>query len=313
MENREALDILEKIANEGYYQIIWEGYEWYKNHLLPALDYAAKYPLEYASLLAENWHALGWTFYELDAPLKAIDCYQNAISFDSVHSESYREMANCMHKTGRYKEALSFVLKARSIDSDDDFAIEQQEEIESSLEHNERPLYQSGDLIWDCAELLAEGAFGEVLTKLKNRRKTEYLILRARCYAAQKKNQKYLNTLKRIQAAGNYFDWSYQDWFYLNSQIYHSKAFWSSMLELVPFMASESVFETYQTLSDHQQRQVANRIRREVVCRYHIYRIDQDVAGILELHHDYPDWKELKEVANELMPPGMGRSAMMGQ
>ena len=306
MEKREALYVLEKIANEGYYQIIWEGFEWYQSQLLPALEFAGQSPREYASLLAETWHALGWTFYELDAPLKAIDCYQKSISYDSEHSESYRELANCMHKIGRYKEALSFALKARSLDPDDDFAIEQQEEIESSLEHNESPLYQEGDLVWQCSELMATGEFDNVLSLLKGRRKTDYLLLRARCYAAQKKNTKYISTLKRVQNNGNYFDWTYQDWFFLNSSLYHAKAFWQVMLDLVPFMASESVFETYQSLADNQIGQVANRIRREVVCQFHICRIDQDAAGILALHHQYPDWKELKEVANELMPPGIG-------
>jgi tetratricopeptide (TPR) repeat protein len=308
MEKREALEILEKIANEGYYQIIWEGYEWYEKQLLPALDFAAQHSLEYASLLAENWHALGWTFYELDAPLKAIDCYRKAIFFDPEHSESYRELANCMHKTGDYKGALVFVIKARSLDPDDDFAIEQQEEIENSLDQREAPLYEKGDLIWECGELLAEGRFDDVFERLKGRRKTDYLILRARCYAAQNKKELFLNTLKRIQMAGNFIDWSYQDWFFLNPHIYHSKAFWETMLDLVPLMASESVFESYQTLFDHQHGHQANRLRREVVCRYHIYRIDQDAEKILALHQDYPDWKELKEVANELMPPGMSRA-----
>ncbi len=309
MENREALYVLEKIANEGYYQIIWEGFDWYQTQLLPALEFAAQSPLEYASLLAENWHALGWTFYELDAPYKAIECYRHAIAYDPEHSESYRELANCMHKTGRFKEALSFVLKARSLDPDDDFAIEQQEEIENSLEHGEQPYYEEGDLVWHCNELLAEGQFDQVLQLLKGRRKTEYLLLRARCYAAQKKNVRFLNTLRRIQNTGNYFDWTYQDWFYLNTQLYHNKSFWETLLDLVPFMASESVFETYQTLSDNHQGKVANRIRREVVCLFNIYRLDQNTSGILALHQQYPEWKELKDVANELMPPGIGGAA----
>lgn len=311
MEKKEALYILEKIANEGYYQIIWEGYDWYESQLLPALKFASQFPEEYTSLLAETWHALGWTFYELDAPQKAINCYRKAITFDQDHSESYRELANCMHKIGDYKGALVFVIKARSLDPDDDFAIEQQEEIENSLDNRDRALYNEGDLIWECGELLAEGKFDDVYNKLKGRRKTDYLILRARCYAAQNKKTLYLNTLRRILAAGNYFDWSYQDWFYLDPHIYHSKAFWETMLELVPLMASESVFESYQTLFDNQQGHQANRIRREVVCRFHIYRIDQNAEEILALHQDYPEWKELKEVANELMPPGMGRSSGM--
>ncbi|MFK7809060.1 MAG: hypothetical protein AB8F74_14750 [Saprospiraceae bacterium] len=308
MEKREALYILEKIANEGYYQIIWEGYEWYSTQLIPAIEFASQSPLEYASLLAENWHALGWTFYELDAPLKAIECYRKAVSYDLEHSESYRELANCMHKTGDYKGALVFVIKARSLDPDDDFAIEQQEEIESSLDHREAPLYDTGDLTWECSELLSRGDFESALVKLKNRRKTDYLLLRARCYAAQNESAKFLNTLRRIHGAGAFFDWSYQDWFYLHPYIYQSKAFWEIMLDLVPLMASESVFESYQTLFDNQQGQNAIRIRREVVCRFHIYRIDRNAAEILALHEEYPDWKELKEVANELMPPGMGSS-----
>ena len=52
-------NVLEKIANEGYYQIVWEGYEWYRNQLLPALDFAAKSPDEYSSLLADFIFASG--------------------------------------------------------------------------------------------------------------------------------------------------------------------------------------------------------------------------------------------------------------
>jgi tetratricopeptide (TPR) repeat protein len=312
MEKREAIEVLEKIANEGYYQVIWEGYEWYKDQLLPALEFASQSPIIYSSLLAENWHSLGWTFYELDAPLKAIECYRKAIYYDNDHSESYRELANCMHKTGDYKGALVFVIKARSMDPDDDFAIEQQEEIENSFDQREASLYGKGDLIWECGELLADEKFEEVFTKLKGRRKTDYLMLRARCYSAQKENAKFLNTLRRIHAAGNFFDWSYQDWFYLNPYVYQIKEFWEVMLDLVPLMASESVFESYQTLFDKQQGHIANQIRREVVCRFHIHRIDRNAEEILALHEDYTEWKELKEVANELMPPGMGRSASQG-
>jgi len=312
MNKREALDILEKISDEGYYQIIWEGYDWYKKNLEPALETIGNYPEEHTSLLAESWFALGWSFYELDAPLKAIACYHKAVEFDTTHSESYRELANCLHKVGQYEQALNYVIKARDLDPDDDFAIEQQEEIESSMEQDEEPYYMEDDLGWACSELMAEDKLNEVNQLIKGRRKTEFLVIRARCYSAQKENKKYLNTLRSIINRGTFFDWTYQEWFYLNAHLYNKLSFWKTMLEMVPLLGSESVFETYQSLSDNHHGNSSTRIKREAVCLFHIYRLEQNVEGILKLHQSYPDWKELKDVANELMPPGISGTSMPG-
>lgn len=287
--------ILTEVCEGGINFVHPQGYEWFVNTLLPALHEAEKLLPKELDLLAASWYTVGDVYDFNHAFLKAIEAYKKSLFYVPQQTEANREMASMLENIGQYDEALHFINQALLISPTDKMCLSDKESIENSIAYQKEPFYTEGNREWEMNELLAVGAFYQVIAILENTTDIKELQILARAYAGLNQIDEYFSIWERIIETKQLIDIEKADWFFIPDVVYEKNVdFWYLMKKTIPyhkeyiyFPQLESLYEHYPSLSIAE--------RRNIICDYTIFSLENRQEEIKALQEKYPLCEELRE------------------
>lgn len=284
-------ELLEFVSREGVGRTHAQGYFWFWREFVPALE-RAKTLSQVADELLSDCHYVAGDVHDFnDAPRAAIKCYLNSLNVDPHRAEAHREIANMLGKMGRYDKALANSDTALSLNPDDRHTISDREDY-IGKNRLSPPLYVKGDAHWIAREHLAHAKPQKALKALGKAKGLAALRAKAHCYAAMKKSKEYLQAWSEIARVSDEIKFTYADWFFMESNVYHEPELWARLLSSkAKFSGVFTVFEgldeseRYRSLSTHKK------IRLRL--KYYVCAQSGNTKCLKALFEKYPEWVEL--------------------
>ena len=282
---------MEEVSEEGVSLVQRNGFVWYRDKLMPAIEKAEILLPNHTELIADCYYVIGDTHDLNDAPLTAIKFYKKALSFDPNFAAVYREIGNMMLSMGQRENAISNLKKALSIDPEDENA---KSDLANAMEQYEKgeEVYEKGDQIWDSCELMANGHFEEVLTKLDGSSNIKELQILARSFGAINNHEEYLRTWNSIERTSGKLELNYADWFYLPAELYESDQIWIIFKRLINRFEF-SIFVQFDSLNHNYSKIISPEKLKELVCDFQIYDNTNNQLELEKLKTQYPLWEDL--------------------
>ena len=291
---------------------VFGDWVWLTTKFLPALE---RFKLvatskEDSYLISDIYYKLGDIFFFMNAPLLSLNYYEQSIEADPKFYAAYRETGCRLDEMGRYDEAESYLRKALSLCPNDESAQSDLTVILSDKQNNEEPLYKKGDKSWNIDELLANGKFTQVLSKLKKVETIEDRQRRARAYGGLDKKEEMIREWELMSTMSGTIEYQSADWFYMPDKVWNSKFFWYAIQKLegkfvhgvtlyhdtlfqVILYPKESRLSPKQDLREHNKR-IA------LFVQFQIARLTRDAELSKELATRYPQWTEACELNKRL-------------
>lgn len=285
---------------------VFGDWVWLTKKFLPALErfkLVAKSEKDFY-LISDIYYKLGDIFFFIDAPLLSLKYFKMSINVDPKNCSSYREAGCRFDEIGQYKEAKTYLSKALELCPNDEMSQLDWRIIgKNNIGEEEEPLYKEGDKGWEIDELLANGKFRQVLSKLKKVNTLEDRQRRARAYGGLDKKDEVIKEWELMSTMVGEIEIQSSDWFYMPQNVWDNKFFWYAMEKLNgrflhgTYPYPDILFKIIpapkknkrlfpQGLKEHNQRM-------SLFIQFQIARLTKDIKLSKELAIQYPQWTEV--------------------
>lgn len=288
-------DLLLFVSEEGISSTHREGYQWFWNKFMPALEkHVAETHLS-KDVISDCCYIAGDVHDFNSAPKAAIREYKRTLEIDPTLGSAYREIAGMHYRMGEYDRAIDFSNTALKLWPDDESAVWDREELDKALaEETPVPWYEAGDPIWEADELLAQQKPDDALEKVAGRDDLEATLARLRCLGAKECVSEYLELWNDVAQKFDAIEFSYKDWFFMPEVIYDSPDIWRIFYECKAAFSGTFVgFDSLYDSADYRILPLSDKLK--LATEFNFYSHSANLSGLRRLHQKYPEWKEVAE------------------
>jgi tetratricopeptide (TPR) repeat protein len=288
------------------------GYHWFVQRYLPAirgLEAAAK-TSEDRELLSDAYYYVGDVYDFNEAPLAAIRAYKKSAAHDPLHAEAFREIGGRYADIGRYAKARTYLQHALTINADEPHAQSDLELVLHDLGENTAPTFQRHSLSWKIHEWFAQQKFSSVLRLLERHTDPYAHHYRMSVYGALQQIEPLLSEWKTIITTHESVTMRWQDWFYIQSIVWNSQAFWTLFLQGHQrfqhgvWWLHESLWQVVpspQRGTKGSQADIKRLQKRlKLSAQFHLARICRDHKAAHTLATKFPMWQEARNLSQRL-------------
>jgi tetratricopeptide (TPR) repeat protein len=276
-----------------------QGQAWVEQRYLPCIRKLEQAPRAAdRRLAARGWAVLGEVHDLNGAPRAAVRAYQRSVRLDPRRAATWRAVGCLLDHMGEFQRARHALMRAVSLDRDDELAAGDLERVEWALLHGCPVLYDHKSLSWRASEALAAGRYRRALALLARPRTVRARQVRARIHSARGDVEQVLCEWTAVTSMNGRVQLAHADWYYtLRGAAADDARFWRLMLWQVRPKLEGGCFHYSPSLEDLE---LADTKRFELFARFELARCEGDVRSLLALAGRYPSWREPGEVALQL-------------
>jgi len=294
-------DILTYISEHQFPALYRQGYEWFWDVYIPALERGAKKRFLSPEIIADNFYTAGDVHDVNDSPRVAISYYKRALEYDPELNAGHREIARMYHRLGFIDAALHHSELALALWPDEKMALADREDIDRD-KNDPNAYYEKYDTPLALArDALAQNDAPRAIKLLETSNNLKTLRALTWAYGANRNVSAYLSTWRTLILQLNELNFTFEDFFFMPETVWDEAEIWTIWQKGVS--SYSGVFTTYEGLDDDRaeteidvnfkklsySQRVAQKIEYCLFCQ------SGNLSGLKEIHKKYPNWKELKE------------------